>query len=77
MVAAAFWFGVALAWKPLNGGALALWAAIMAIFVAPICVLVMLPLGLRLRSARHGFTQGAIVYSVLAVAPLLFSAVRG
>ncbi|MEY2404505.1 MAG: hypothetical protein QOD38_2056, partial [Acidimicrobiaceae bacterium] len=32
IVAAGFWFVVALAWKPLDGGGLALWAAIMAIF---------------------------------------------
>jgi hypothetical protein len=77
IVAAGFWIVVALAWKPLDGGGLALWAAITAIFVAPVCVLVMLPLGLRLRSSRRGFTQGVIMYSVLAVAPLVISAVRG
>jgi hypothetical protein len=74
--AALFWFIVALVVKPFEGGALALWAALMAIVVGPVCVLVAVPLGLRLRGARAGITQGVILYSAFAIVPLVISLVR-
>jgi hypothetical protein len=76
LVAAVFWFIVAMLAKPFDGGALALWAAIMGIFIAPVCVVIALPLGLRLRSVRSGGVVGAVLYSVVALVPLAIGIAR-